>query len=1320
MSTAKGTSAIRTAGGMLTASLLARVGQGDAKLGGMSSADYHLPAGQTPREAANRAWTHLSGIWPAFRDAATAVPESDPAVRLTREQWLMHVFQELGYGRLQQTPAGGLTAGDTSYPISHLWGTTPIHLLGWNVPLDKRTPGVAGAATRAPHALMQELLNRSDDYLWGVLSNGQVLRLLRDSSALSTQSFVEFDLVSMFEGESFADFVVLFLLVHESRLAILEAEGAGPADCLLEKWRTVAADSGTRAMESLRDGVKVAIETLGTGFLQHPDNPVLRHRLGLGEEEAEVSEVEYQRALLRLVYRLLFLFVAEEREALLDPAAPPQARERYETYYSTKRLRRTALLRRGSHHSDLWDALQLVIVRLGDERGCPELGLPGIGGLFDDRGEEFLSGERLTNHALLEAVRALAVVQPKGEVRQQVDYRNLGAEELGSIYESLLELVPRLNLAERTFKLEPLAGNDRKTTGSYYTPSSLIDLVLDETLTPLLHEAERAPDPEAALLALRICDPACGSGHFLVAAARRVAERVAIARSGEQDPTPTDLQEAIRDVVATCIYGVDLNPMAAELAKVALWLESMEAGRPLTFLDAHIKVGNSLLGTTPALLARGVPDEAFVALEGDDKKAASALKKRNAAERRLRDAARAGADEFDLFATTEMSNAWLASLVGPASVTRSSTLAELHAIQRRFQQAQTDPRLANERRYADTWCAAFVQIKGEEQPPITTSTVEAARAGRLDRRTRDEIDRLQARYGFFHWHLEFPEIFKVSAHTDDGTGDGWEGGFSAVVGNPPWERVKLQEQEFFQQRNAEVAGAKNAAARKKLIRALVETDPTLDREWRIASRQAEAISHLLRKSGRYPLCGVGDVNTYSVFAELFRSSLAYDGRMGITTPTGLATDATTAAFFADTVRHERLATFYDFDNESKIFPGVHHAYRFAVSVLTGGRPVDESRLAFLIRHVADATTSRFPLAPHEILMLNPNTGTLPMFRSRKDAEITLKIYRRFPVLINEATGENPWGLRFATMFHMANDSSLFHSADELDAEGAVFDGWAYVKGARRWLPLYEAKMLSHYDHRYSTYKGATQAQLNMGTLPRVSDEDHRDWETEALPRYWVAEADADRALGDRWSHGWFLGWRNITNAGNERTFVCSVSPRTAIGHAFPVAMPEKRHPWLIQAVWSSLVFDYVVRQKLSGTNMTYGIVKQIACPPISAFEKSLPGVFEGPLVDWIRPRVLELSYTSRRMQPYARDILGLDEDEAAPPPSRWHPECRSHLMAELDAAMFHLYGLDRDEVEHVLDSFPVIRKYDERDHGSFVTKTRILDLYDQMQEGTYE
>jgi len=1291
MSPATQLTSVRSVGALLPADVLGRVAGGDPDLGGLRSADFHLGAGESPREAANRAWAYLRGVWPSFREALTALPDGDRAVRLTRERWLLLLFRELGYGRLQTTPAGGLSVGGKSYPVSHVWGALPVHLLGWGVDLDRRTKGVPGAAERAPHAMVQELCNRSEDHLWAVVSNGQVLRLLRDSSSLSTVSFVEFDLEAMFDGELFADFVVLFLLLHQSRVEV--PDGGTPADCWLERWRSSAIAQGTRAMELLRGGVQRAIEHLGTGFLRAPANTVLRE--GLADGSLALADVH--QGLLRLVYRLLFLFVAEDRDALLDPDADPVAKARYRDYYSTARLRRLALKRRGTAHTDLWRAQRLVMARLGEEAGCPELGVPGIGGLFDDQGAEVFAGADLPNDALLAAVRDLAVVRPAGQPQRLVDYKNLGAEELGSIYESLLELVPRHDPVHQTFALVALAGNDRKTTGSYYTPSALIDLVLDETLDPLLDEAERATDPEAALLAMTVCDPACGSGHFLVAAARRIAERLAVVRSGESDPTPTHVRAALHDVVDRCIYGVDLNPLAAELAKVSLWLEAMQAGRPLSFLDAHVKVGNALLGTTPELIAAGIPDDAFVALGDDDKSTTTAWKRRNKVER---DARAAAQDELDLFGDAPMPTVPAA----PSTAARpGARLADVHALARRYAAWQHSPELSRERLIADAWCAAFVQHKRPGDPAITTGTLDAVRDGTIPTATAAVVHGHAVAHRFFHWHLEFPEITAA-------------GGFTAMVGNPPWERIKLQEQEFFAQRDPDVATAANAAARKLKIRELSESHPVLAAEWADASRAAEATSHYLRKSGRYPLCGVGDVNTYAVFAELFRSSIAHDGRMGIITPTGLATDATTSAFFADTMATGRLAAFYDFENVAKIFPGVHSQFRFSVTCLTGGRSVDQSRLSFLTRHVHDAVTTRFALAPQEILLLNPNTGTLPVFRTRRDAEITLGIYRRHPVLVNDATGANPWGLRFGTLFHMANDSGLFRTADQLEADGAVFDGWAYVRGTRRWLPLYEAKMLSHYDHRFSTYEGLREGYEGT-VLPRLNDTQHGDPGIEPLACYWVAESEVERVIGDRWDRGWFLGWRNITNASNERTFVPSVLPRSAVGHAFPVVLfPNPPVAPMLQAAWSSFVNDYVARQKLSGNNMTYGVVNQLAAPTPSSFNAPLPGIADTTVADWVRPRVLELTYTSHRIAPYAADVLGLPPGADPGPPFRWLPERREQLRVELDAAMFHLYGLARDEVEHVMDSFFVVRKYEERDHGEFRTKRLILATYGAMAD----
>ena len=381
--------------------------------------------------------------------------------------------------------------------------------------------------------------------------------------------------------------------------------------------------------------------------------------------------------------------------------------------------------------------MQLVFDALGTEGGVPELALPGIGGIFEttlDDGralplDEPLAGARLSNEALLGAVRALSLVKPRdGGAWRRVDFGNLGAEELGSVYESLLELIPRYDAEQLSYTLETLAGNERKETGSYYTPTSLVECLLDSALDPLLDEAcahGTADERVAALLSLTVCDPACGSGHFLVAAARRIAKRIAAEETGDPEPPDAVVRTALRRVVGRCIYGVDINPMAAELAKVSLWLEALEPGKPLSYLDQNIRVGNSLLGVTPALLADGLPDEAFKPIEGDDRKVAAALKKQNAAER---------AGQHDLFspAGIQVSNAVLAKRAAAVTQTLPESLEDLHIHQQRqAAELAESPERRTRKLVADAWCAAFVQPKTEEtrSTAITQSILEQFDSG---------------------------------------------------------------------------------------------------------------------------------------------------------------------------------------------------------------------------------------------------------------------------------------------------------------------------------------------------------------------------------------------------------------------------------------------------------------------------------------------------------------------------------------------------------------------------------------------------------------
>lgn len=1283
---------IRVVGAALPADVLARAVAG-RDLPGLSADDYGLEIGVTPREAANRAWAVLTGAWRGFRAAVERLGPGDVATGLTRGKWLLIVLRELGFGAVAPTPPGGLVADDRAFAVSHDWDAVPLHLLGWGVPLDQRSRGVAGAAERAPHVLVQEYLNRSGDALWGVVSNGKVLRLLRDSSTLVGQSYVEFDLEAMFDGEVFSDFVALYLTCHASRFAPrADADGAdlGPASCWLERWRTFAAEAGTRALQGLRTGVVDALQHLGTGLLDHPANTELRAALRGGA----VTARDLHQSLLRLVYRLLFCFVVEDRDLLFAAGTDPRARGRYERWFSTARLRGIARRRRGTRHDDLWRALRLVLDGLGREGGRPELGLTGLGGLFDLGPSDVTASGELANEALLAAVRSLSVVQPAGGgPKRTVDYRNLGAEELGGVYESLLELVPRVDLDRRCFTLEGAAGNDRKTSGSYYTPTALIDCVLDSALDPLLDEAESRPDPEAALLALTVCDPACGSGHFLVAAARRIAARLALVRAAGGQPSVLDEQQAMAEVVATCIYGVDINPLAAELAKVGLWLESMQPGRPLRFLDAQVKVGNALLGTTPALLAAGLPDAAFGALDGDDKKRAALLRKRNAAERR-------GA--VDLFAAEglEVATGGLAAAVAAVGATKAASLEDVHLAQRRFAALERSPDLVRRRRVADAWCAAFVAPKTDATPAITQSTLERLDAGTAaagDDAVVALVDELHRRYRFFHWHLEFPQIFPVDEHTLEATATGWTGGFSCVVGNPPWERIKLQEQEFFAARDAAIAASPNAAARKRLIAALEEAHPELHAEYLAAKHQADAESLLIRTSGRYPLCGRGDINTYAVFAEHDRAILGEHGRLGVIVPTGIATDATTQHFFKDLVERRSLVSLYDFENRSLLFEGVDSRMKFCALTVAGRQArAERAEFAFFLRHPDELGDEdrRFTLAPEELTLLNPNTGTCPVFRSRRDAEITLAIYRRWPVLIRDGDpAGNPWGLSFMTMFHMSNDSALFRTRAQLEADGWNLAGNVFTRGAETMLPLYEAKMVHHFDHRWATYDGAA--------IRDLTEAEHDDPAEVALPRYWVSAPEVDDRLRDRWQHDWLLGFRDIARSTDERTMLSGAFPRNAVGNNLPIGLC-RASGHLLNAALSSLVFDSVARLNVGGSHLNFFIVEQLPVPPPSAFDEPAPWDLSRTYAEWIVPRVLELAYTAWDMAAFARDL----GDVGAP--FRWDPERRAQLRAELDGCFFHLYGLDRTDTAYVLSTFPIANR---RDPG---LARRVLAAYDTL------
>ena len=1156
---------VTSVGGLLPTDLLREVAAGSRELDGTSAEAYGLAPGERLNDHITRSWNRLVNVWAAFVEHCRQRPEHDlTATALTRQRWLNPLFDELGFSGLPTARAREIDGKE--YAISHQWGdTVAVHLLGAEVPVDRRSPGVPGAARTSPHGLVQEFLNRSDEHLWALLSNGRTLRLLRDNASLTRQAYVEFDLNAIFEGELYSDFTLLWLACHRTRF-----EGDPPEKCLLEQWSQHAAATGTRALDRLREGVEAAIVSLGEGFLAHRANAELRGQFTRGE----LSVASYQRQLLRIVYRLLFLLVAESRDLLLAPGVDGVTRVRYRKHYSLARIARLARVRRGSAHDDLWTGLQVTMRALWRD-GELALGLSPLGSdLWSPASLKDLHDVRLDNAHLLEAVRNLTVTRDaEAKIDRTVDYRNLGAEELGSIYESLLELHAEVDVPGRRFKLGTAAGNERKTTGSYYTPTSLINELLDSALEPVLDDAVRDADPENALLSVSVLDPACGSGHFLIAAANRIASRLASVRSGDAEPAPDDMRRALRDVVGSCVHGIDVNPMAVELCKVSLWLEATEPGKPLSFLDHRIVCGNALLGTTPRLLAEGIPDAAYKPIAGDDKSVAGADKKRNRAERK-------GQGVLG-FHTPSIADAVrpLASGYVEIDAIPDDTAEHISAKSTRLDELRRSDKTERAHLAADAWCSAFVTPKTAQEPSITTAVVHQLLDSDSDvpADVLPKIQQLASEYGFLHPHLAFPNIFEVSDDLGNTENEaaGWNRGFDVILGNPPWNVSQLSEKEFFAARAPAVANLPGAR-RKQAIDQLRETNPDLWRDYNAERRRQDATNALIRYGGRFPLAAFGKLNSYVLFAEAMQDQINSTGRVGVIVPSGIATDDSTKVFFGHIIAHEKLASLYDFENKEGIFPEVHRSYKFCLLTMSGTASRHEHPVfAFFLLRIDQLKEQqrRFSLTSEEFALFNPNTRNCPIFRSRNDMEIARKMYQRAGVLWREPNesepGQNSWNVNFLQMFNMASDSGLFSSQAELENEGWVLQGNEYVRGDERYLPLYEAKLFHQYDHRYATFENVPRADTDKGRPRTVTSDEKADPNIVILPRYWVPEGEvstrlepkrpmiaeqsraeqsrAEQSIGRDLPMGAHLAFRRFARATDERTEMVAMISTVGLG-----------------------------------------------------------------------------------------------------------------------------------------------------------------------------
>ncbi|MDB4336874.1 N-6 DNA methylase, partial [Synechococcus sp. AH-603-M21] len=659
---------------------------------------------------------------------------------------------------------------------------------------------------RSPHSCLQECLNADDNANWGVLLSGDRLRLLHDNPSLVKPAYLAADLELLIEGGLHAEFAVLWLLLHSSRF-----QHPQTGSCVLDDWKQEAEASGERVLGALRDGVQSALESLGWGFLNHPSNGELREALQSGQ----LSRQKFHEQLLRLVYRFLFLFTTEDRNLLFPrEVEKTDARRRiYREGYSVSRLRELAIKRSAyeGDYSDLWELQRLVFQQLSI--GNSPLGLPGLGGLFSLEQCPDLQAAELWNGPLLRAIKAIGWFDADGSFTR-VRYRDLNTEELGSVYEGLLELHPQLDLQGSQWQLSYGcgAGSDRKTTGSYYTPDALVQELIKSALIPViddrLSKAHGQVEQEQVLLKIKVIDPACGSGHFLLAAARRLAVALAQVRAGDDQPSEDDRQHALRDVVAHCIYAVDKNPMAVELCKVALWIEAIDPGKPLSFLDAHIQCGDSLVGVfDPKVLEEGIPDGAYKPLTGDNKTVCTSLKKENAGARKTisRGGSNRGIQGSLALSGTQPRSKGQEDLQAIEAMPET-TLAETASKQAAYAQWLSDRGQDPETLAADLYTAAFFLAKTSDSRPTVPTTEHLLKllAGQpVDEAMEEAVIEAAQNFRFFHWHLRFGEVME-------------QGGFDCVLGNPPWERIKLQEKEFFAARSEAIATAPNKAARERL------------------------------------------------------------------------------------------------------------------------------------------------------------------------------------------------------------------------------------------------------------------------------------------------------------------------------------------------------------------------------------------------------------------------------------------------------------------------------------------------------------------------
>ena len=1270
-------------------------------------------------------------------------------------------------------------------PARYRHGIAILENKAWDLALDRGPVNLFNQ--NAPSTQMLRYLSRVEieserAIQWGILTNGRLWRLYFQSARSRAEDFLELDLPLLLgvpevepdlfspERERYPHLLKVFYIMFRRDAFLPSADDARTFHHesleLTREWEAKVSQDLSKVVFG-----EVFRNLINTLVASDPKAPV---------DFTSNYLADVRQGALTLLYRFLFVLYAEDRNLL------PSHQAGYSDYSLRKirqelRARVDRAERFSARASTLYERLRTLFHLI--EAGDAAIGLPAYnGGLFDDRYYPLLHRVALPDAQLAPILDALSR-RWEGGVRKWINYRDLSVQHLGSIYERLLEYIIVQKDRQIVTQLDPFA---RRASGSYYTHEDIVKLILDRTVAPLIEErlvafrkraaalaGERtlktqrindlkALDPAVRILDLKICDPAMGSGHFLVSLVDYLADAVleamadstaSVSWADADHPYVSPLASRIalirvrildaadregwhieraqlddrhivrRMILKRNVYGVDKNPMAVELAKVALWLHTFTAGAPLSFLDHHLRCGDSLFGervghvmTTSrgSLLVNRYVQQAKRATVGmaQVEEATDA----DIVEVRSSDATFAGvsADTGGLRAYLDFVHAlrWLALEDKADAGLVQSLLDGQFGDTVKLIAGEVIPALTDD---AATQVSLFARVPGQQDlgtAPVVSVKVWNRLKGIIDRaRTVASDER------FLHWEVAFPGVWTNWESVSP------EGGFDAMIGNPPWDRIKLQEVEWFATHRPEIAQAVRASDRKGMIAELERKNDPVWRDYLLVRERAGRAAAVARSCGYYPFLSSGDINIYALFVERGHELIKPDGIVGLLVPSGIAGDKSSSVFFKSVSTAGRLGALLDFENRGIFFPDVHRSFKFCAFVSGGQRRrFQEAHCAFFLHGTKQIAETGFSLTAEDFSRVNPNTGTAPVFRTPRDAQITRGIYERLPVLVRHTSGiERPvWPLRYIRMLDLTNDSGLFKTHEELEQEGFYrTTGNRLRRGNDEYLALYEGKMVQAFDHR------AANVVVNINNVSRPAQPEPPKREEKTLPwwlplpQFWVRKSDVEwiGASQEDILIDWCIGFKDVTAPTNIRTMIAAAVPFAAFGNTLPVIYPklpsaqvtgvsqtaevvnaiDRYRKWapLLLANFNSFPFDFTARQKVQGQHLNWYIVEQLPVIPEGAFEEKIGSTRIGDLV---RDEVLHLTYTSHDMAGFARDMGYHGE------PFPWDEEDRMHRRARLDALFFRLYGIEIDDAAYILDTFPIVQQEDQVAFARFQTK----------------